>query len=179
MVMAFTILSIIAGFAMAFTAFAMVWDIRTRTLPNWLTVPVGLLAFVFHPLTHADGWLAGLTTALAGFGVGFGILFVLWLIGGGGGGDVKMMGALGAWLGPIPTIIVFLLSAILAVIATIGLRVVRAVSGKKVSLFRSDPKEDESVKQPHRYIPYAVPVAIATWTLMILKLLAASAPVAS
>lgn len=166
---------------MSFTAVAMVWDLRTRTLPNWLTVPVGLLAFLTHPAMGAFGvhpflqtqsWLAGLGFAAAGFGVGFGILFILWLIGGGGGGDVKLMGSLGAWIGPIPTLIVFLASAILAVISTISLRLYRLASGQKVST-QKDKKDAISGKGPHRQIPYAVPVAVATWMFMIGKLIAA------
>ena len=33
--------------------------------------------------------------------MGFGLLFVPWLLGGGGMGDVKLLAALGAWLGSV------------------------------------------------------------------------------
>ena len=41
----------------------------------------------------------GILNGLGGFGLGFGLFFVLWIIGSAGGGDVKLMGALSVWLG--------------------------------------------------------------------------------
>ena len=96
----------------AFTATAAVIDSRTRRLPNWLTAPAVLLGLVFHTAT---GGLSGLGFSLAGLATGFGILFVLWLIGGSGGGDVKLIAAVGAWVGFTPILIVFFLSALVAV----------------------------------------------------------------
>ena len=90
------------------TLVAAVIDVRTRRIPNWFTVPVLAGGLIFHTIT--GGW-GGLLTALGGFVTGFGILLVLWLMGGGGGGDVKLMGAVGAWLGAWLTLMVFLLSA--------------------------------------------------------------------
>jgi len=77
----------------AFTAVAAVSDLRTRRLPNWLTVPAFAAGLLAHTVVNG---FAGLGFALLGFATGFGLLLVLWLIGGGGGGDVKLMGALGA-----------------------------------------------------------------------------------
>ena len=86
---------------LVFTAVGGASDLRTRKLPNKLTVPTFCLGLVFH---FANGlWHAKLGDelffSLGGFAVGFSIMLVLWLIGGGGGGDVKFMGALGCWLG--------------------------------------------------------------------------------
>ena len=91
-------------FVVAFTATAAICDWKTKRLPNVLTVPAFICAMLFHPIVGGiEGGLAGaghgFLFALGGFATGFGTLFVLWLIGGGGGGDVKLMGALGAWLG--------------------------------------------------------------------------------
>lgn len=80
-------------------------DARTGHVPNWLTLG-GLAA---APLVHfalvssAEGPRAGLTAAglslLGAFICGFGPL-VAFLKGGMGGGDVKLLAALGALLGP-------------------------------------------------------------------------------
>ena len=65
-----------------FTLAAAVSDWRTRKLPNWLTVSALAAALLLHTILAG---LPGLANALLGFAVGFGILLVLWLIGGSGG----------------------------------------------------------------------------------------------
>ncbi len=86
-----------------FTLVAAVWDLRTKRLPNWITVPAFVAGVIFHVVLGAvtqTPWLSGaghgLLSALAGFATGFLPLMVLWLTGGGGAGDVKLMGAVGA-----------------------------------------------------------------------------------
>ena len=137
-----------------FTAAFAWWDWKTRTLPNWLTVTALLCGLAFH--TFTGGW-SGLGVSLGGFLAGFGVLFVLWLIGGGGGGDVKMMGALGAWLGAPLIMIVVVASAFLALAAMIAAIVWKAIFGGAKPSQRA-------------LIPYAIPVSLATWCLVLLKL---------
>jgi prepilin peptidase CpaA len=72
-------------------------DWRTRRIPNWLTVS-GLIAGLLANLAIHQ-W-AGAKAALAGSGVALGLLFPLVLLRGLGAGDWKLMGALGAFLGP-------------------------------------------------------------------------------
>ena len=88
-----------------YTLVAAMIDWRTRKLPNKMTAPALVAGVVFHAVW---GWFEGggagvvshLLFAAGGFALGFGILFVLWVIGSGGGGDVKFMAALGAWIEP-------------------------------------------------------------------------------
>ncbi len=160
---------IVAAVVVAFTLTAMTIDLKTRRIPNWLTLPTLCIAVVFHALV--GGW-SGLGTVLGGFAVGFGLLFVLWLIGGGGGGDVKMMGALGAWLGAPLTLIVFVVSAIIAVVFSVYARI------RQYTLQRQDqdskPRTNKSAEktptESKLLIPYAVPVALATWLVIGVKL---------
>jgi prepilin peptidase CpaA len=84
-----------------FVVFLAVWaggmDWRFRRIPNWLTLPGLVLGLVVNTL--ADGW-PGIKASLSGAGLGLAILLPLVLLRALGGGDWKLMGALGAFLGP-------------------------------------------------------------------------------
>ena len=75
---------------------ACVTDIRTRRIPNVLTFGAALLALVFHGATSG---LPGLTHAALGWVAGVAVFMPFFLLRGMGGGDVKLLAALGAWLG--------------------------------------------------------------------------------
>jgi prepilin peptidase CpaA len=158
-------------------------DVRTRRLPNWLTVSACAAGLVFQV---SRGGFAGLGTALGGFAVGFGILFVLWLIGGGGGGDVKLMGALGVWLGPLPTLVLFFLSAFFTALGMIAVlsgaafqhgysHVRRRYLGRAPARASGASAGSEAAAQERllkrRVIPYALPVAFGTWLVVAWQLL--------
>ncbi len=152
-----------------FTAVAAAVDVRTHRLPNVLTVPAFLVAVVFHAVwgwmqDGPWGMLGRVGWSLSGFAVGFGILFVLWLIGGGGGGDVKFMGALGAWLGPRDTAVVFVASAVINVVLLALMRTWQFLSGRPAARVQ-DP--DPRVRR--RAMSYGLPVALATWAVLALQ----------
>ena len=159
----------------AFVSIAVFIDVRSRRIPNWLTVSAFVLGLLFN---IAVGGLPGLWLSLGGFAVGFGTLLILWLIGGGGGGDVKLMGAVGSWVGAVPTLMIFLGSALFAVVCTVGMMSWQHVGGSKnekeiaTEIGSSGPSNNNSLK---KYIPYAVPVAMATWAMLVMQLIKASA----
>jgi prepilin peptidase CpaA len=96
---------------LAFTVCAGWLDSRTRRIPNWLTVP-GLLAGIgLHSIFN--GW-PGTLTALEGAGLGLLILLPLVLLRALGAGDWKLMGAIGALLGPAMLWLVLLASVFAA-----------------------------------------------------------------
>lgn len=71
-------------------------DLTQKKIPNYLTLPVmgwGLLSYVI-----IDGF-SGFTFSLYGFLLGLGIFIIPYLAGGMGGGDVKLMAAIGALMG--------------------------------------------------------------------------------
>lgn len=73
-------------------------DLREARIPNALTYPAALVGVLLHAIA-ADSVLSGIGQGMAGFGLGFGILFLGYMFGGIGGGDVKAAGALGALTG--------------------------------------------------------------------------------
>ena len=86
-------------------------DWRSRRIPNWLTVPALLLGLGVN--TVIMGW-DGTKIALGGAGLALGLLLPFVLLRGLGAGDWKLMGALGAWLGPRETLFVLLATILIA-----------------------------------------------------------------
>lgn len=84
-------------------------DLSARRIPNALTFGGALLALIFH--AAVDG-LGGAGTAAAGWAIGAAIFFPVFALGGMGAGDVKLVAALGAWLGPLGAIHVAVGSAL-------------------------------------------------------------------
>jgi prepilin peptidase CpaA len=82
---------------MSLAAFAALYDVKTKKIPNWLNlagVSAGLCA----------GVLAGdLRSSLLGMAVGLTVGIFFYAIGLMGGGDAKLFAALGASLGPYRT----------------------------------------------------------------------------
>ena len=83
--------------ALVVALIACVTDVRSRRIPNVLTLGGAAAALVFHAVT-AEG--AGIGAAAMGWLVGTAVFLPFFLLGGMGAGDVKLMAALGAWLGP-------------------------------------------------------------------------------
>jgi prepilin peptidase CpaA len=169
-----------------FTAIGMVYDLRTRKLPNVLTVPAfcaGLLFHAAHGFYRAGLPGAGheLLFALGGFGTGFGIILLMWFLGGAGGGDVKLMGALGTWLGAWLTLQVLVLSSLLSGMLTFlilnkkifGLK---RLGGNLANESKNAGKKGNSQKARRLrtregwVIPFGVTVALAAWIILAAKL---------
>lgn len=88
-------------------------DWRSRRIPNWLTIPALVAGLVINTIVSG---LPGLLHSLEAASAVMLVLLPVVLLKGLGGGDWKLMGALGAWLGPTRVIIV-----LLATIAVSGL----------------------------------------------------------
>jgi prepilin peptidase CpaA len=76
---------------------AAIVDLRTRRIPNALTFGGAAAALVYHAFTSGP---RGLGLSAAGWAVGVALFLPMFLLRGMGGGDVKLLGAVGAWLGP-------------------------------------------------------------------------------
>jgi prepilin peptidase CpaA len=95
--------------ALGVVAIAVVWDVASRRIPNILTFGAALAAFAAH--AYFGGW-SGLGLSMVGWIVGIAMFFPVFALGGMGAGDVKLLGAIGAWLGPASVIWVGLFSGI-------------------------------------------------------------------
>jgi prepilin peptidase CpaA len=103
---------------LAATLVAAATDVWKFKVHNFLTLPLLVSGLLYH---GSVGGLAGVGTSLLGILFGFGILFVFYLMGGIGAGDVKLLAAIGAWLGMPFTLFVFLASALAAGVYALGL----------------------------------------------------------
>ncbi len=84
-------------------------DLRNHRIPNWLTFPAMAGIILFH--TGMQG-LEGFLFSIEGLGIGIAILILPYLMGGFGAGDVKLMGVVGAALGPKDIFAAFFFTAI-------------------------------------------------------------------
>ena len=88
---------------------AAIIDLRTRRIPNAVTVPL-LAAGVINAV--CTGGVAGFADALAGCALLALPYVLLFVLSHGGAGDAKLMGAVGAWLGVRCGAIVFVCVAL-------------------------------------------------------------------
>lgn len=159
-----------------FTAVAAFTDWRVHRIPNYVTVPAALLGLAYHGLMPTSD--LGLLWSLVGFAIGFGLLLLPWLLGGGGMGDVKLLAALGAWLGPKLLLFSFAGSVFFAAVMALAMLIYSALTAgvmktKKDFLVPPSDKKDTKKRKPKkRAVPFAVPVAVSTWLLLAWKLLA-------
>ena len=114
-------LTLLQAGALTTAALACITDLRSRRIPNWLTAGSALAALVAFTLT-AGG--QGLGRSIGGCLLGLALFFPLFALRGLGGGDVKLLGAIGAWVGPAAIFWVALYTAIaggiLAVAVALG-----------------------------------------------------------
>jgi prepilin peptidase CpaA len=110
---------------------ACVTDVQSRRIPNWLTFGAAGAALVFHAVAPTGG---GLTFAAAGWFVGALIMFLPFALRGLGAGDVKLVAALGAWLGPTNAMWVALYAGVAGFVMAV---VVAAYHGYLRTAFRN------------------------------------------
>ena len=85
------------GMALLFGGLACVSDVRARRIPNLLTLGGAALGLAYVGASHG---FSGLLTGVEGWSVGLALFLPMFLLGGMGAGDVKLLACLGAWVGP-------------------------------------------------------------------------------
>jgi len=147
-------------------------DYKERRVPNWLNVAIATVGFM------AQGYyfgISGLWVGLLGLLVGFTTLIIPWLMHGMGAGDVKLMMAIGVWLGPWLTFMSFCVGAVVGGIIAVTMilstgrlwhayanlaTIVHKVSNRS-TLF-SDFGSAKSFGSSSQLLPYGVPLTIGT-----------------
>jgi prepilin peptidase CpaA len=143
-------------------------DWRFRRIPNWLTVPGLVLGVAVNTLVW--GW-PGARASLLGAILGLGLLLPFVMVRSLGAGDWKLVGALGAFLGPRHLITVLLgavlVAGVMAVVMVIWHKRVRQTVrnlGRMLAAFLTLhlPGPDVSLDNPEALkVPFGVAVAVA------------------
>jgi len=158
-----------------FVALCVVTDVWMRRIPNAISGPAMLIGIA---LNTAHMGTAGLLDSLSGLGVTIGVLLWPFAMGGIGGGDVKMMGAIGALLGPRLSLMGLAAGVILGGAAMIWhlarqgrLRekvMATATMFQAAALTRSlGPLRVSAADQGAVALPYSVPLGLGTLAALI------------
>ena len=156
-------------------AWAAAVDLRSRRIPNWITLALmasGLVqsAMASSLLTLGQSW--------GGLGIGFGLTFILFALGAMGGGDVKLFAAVGAWVGPARIIEIFAAAALAGMFIVLwqslrGRRMKTLMRNSAVIVLNaaagdlSCPVEPATEPSGRQRLPYAVPMLVATVLIML------------
>jgi prepilin peptidase CpaA len=100
----------LAMILVAVVLIAAVSDLRSRRIPNWLSLTGIIAGIALNSFLYG---FDGAVRSLEGMGTAFGIYFVLYLFRAMGAGDVKLMAAVGAFVGPGNWLMIFLITALL------------------------------------------------------------------
>ncbi len=115
-------MSLSQGVAIVLAIGSCAFDIRSRRVPNALTLTSAVAGILFGALT--GGW-AGAGSSAAGAAVGLAVFLPFFALGGMGGGDVKLMGAIGAWVGPLTALWTGLYGAVAGGVMALALALAR------------------------------------------------------
>lgn len=162
--------------------FASYFDLKIKKIPNLLTFPVILLSLLS---TTIVGGFKGLQFSILGFLFGMAVFFIPFAFRLIGGGDVKLMGAIGALMGwrfSVSAVIYgSLVGGILAILLIIFnkrlLHLFRKISwviltpiykflylktGKEIYYKKFQFIDNKNINRKKEYIPYGVAISIGT-----------------
>lgn len=148
---------------------AAVTDLRSRKVPNWLTISGLALGIALNLFLYAS---TGLWLSLKGAGLALLIYLPLYMLRGVGGGDVKMMAAIGAIAGPLSWMEILLLTALFGGLFALVILVIKHRLGQTIrnigsilssllrgrAPFKEHPRLDVRNEQALR-LPHAVVIA--------------------
>lgn len=152
---------------------AIVTDLRTRRIPNVLTVTGLFLALLLRAVPGGDPLAPG----FLGAGIAFALSFPLVLLGGLGGGDAKLLTAVGAFLGPAGLPMALLVTALVGGAMAVAVATRRGALGETLAhswglvarLARRDRQPPRTLSTPGVLaVPYGVAIgagALAGWLL--------------
>ena len=145
-----TILIVIVGVA------AVLEDLTRRRISNWTSGSALIAGLILHFVQKGS---TGAMHSLFGSAIGFGVFLIFYLLGGMGGGDVKLMAGFGALLGDARILPAALLAATSGGLMAMIYLAVRAVAQR----VGGGGKAAES-------IPYAPAITAGAWLALVFEM---------
>lgn len=122
---------------------AVIEDLRARRIPNWIPVFVLGCGLTLHAVERG---LTGLGSGAGGAVCGFAVFLIFYILGGMGGGDIKLMAGFGGLLGPERVWVACWWAAVLGAALALAALVWSRLQGRE-----------------RRSIPYAPAVVLGSW----------------
>jgi prepilin peptidase CpaA len=135
---------------------AIIEDLAARRISNWIPIAAFVSGVAYHSASR--GW-QGAGSALGGAVGGFLVFLVFYILGGMGGGDVKLMGGFGAVLGLGRLLQGALFTALFGGLIALGV-----VGWRAAARFW---KKDTGTAVPPESIPYAPAIALGVWLALL------------
>jgi prepilin peptidase CpaA len=139
-------------------------DLKRRQIANW--IPVSALAGGLGWQVASYGW-SGWLYGLGGAAAGFAVFLVFYLLGGMGGGDVKLMAGFGALLGAGRLVEAALWTAGIGGLLALGVLAFRALRKKLAGTPQAVLSPEQKLEQES--IPYAPAIALGVWLSLVPK----------
>jgi Flp pilus assembly protein protease CpaA len=160
-------------------------DLRTAKIPNNLSVSLTVLGLILNLIR--GGWLAAHETevwqlgnngiavgiidaflfSLTGFLVAFTLYFVMYVLGVCGGGDVKLMSAVGAWIGSLNICLVIPLTVVTLMIWVLF----KVMSGGWKKTVQESKTQRQLIEQgkplPKGRMTFTIPALVAVTLLLL------------
>ena len=131
-------------------------DLTRRRISNWTSGGAVIAGLIVH--LAQKGW-TGAMHSLFGSAIGFAVFLIFYLLGGMGGGDVKLMAGFGALLGDAQIMPAALWAAVSGGLMAMVYLAVRAVARRA----GSGEKAGES-------IPYAPAITVGAWLALVFEM---------
>ncbi len=146
---------------------ASIVDIRSRRIPNWLTAT---MAGIGTGLAASGASGVSLGASVAGFALGLALMMPGHALGATGAGDVKLMAAVGAIVGPALVVSAFLFTAIAGGVLAIAIALRRRRLGATLAgtgrLIAAPGAARDEIKAAHVGSRFAYGPAIAVGSVI-------------
>jgi prepilin peptidase CpaA len=147
---------------------AMIEDLGWRRISNWTSGGAVLAGLIVNGMQK--GW-QGVLHSLLGTVLGFVVFLVFYLLGGMGGGDVKLMAGFGALLGDRQILPAAMLAAASGGVMAMGFLAVRAIIRQAKKWFGVAAAEPvPTVPKSAESIPYAPAITVGAWLALVSEL---------